>query len=202
MRLLFIDHYDSFSFNLIDWLYTACGAVEVERLAFDAPNVLSRWEAEPRPLIFSPGPNAPRDIPQSLELLQKAAYRVPIVGICLGHQLLAHAFGAQIIRAKAPYHGTTIQVKPISKDLIFGNLPTEELKVATYNSLVVDRSSLSNEFLVTAIDDLDQVQGIQSKDVSRPPMIGWQFHPESFLTTCGVALGGALRDALIHNPTN
>ncbi len=182
MRVLFIDHYDSFSFNLIDWLYQCVGVEHVERVPYDASDLEAIWQREPRPLVFSPGPKSPDMIEPSLALLKKAAYKVPILGICLGHQLIGYAFGGKIVPAAAPVHGTAINIKSFGNDAIFAQMPNEILEVATYNSLVIERSSLAQEFRITAVDEQGQIQAIQSCDASRPPLVGWQFHPESFLT--------------------
>lgn len=181
MRLALIDHYDSFTFNVIDWLERD-PAVVCERVSFDDEAGMARLLAAPCPLVLSPGPKRPEDAASTLALLQKLLGNVPILGVCLGHQMLAHLAGARIVPAAAPFHGSTRKILPLTSSGLLAGLPLSGFHAALYNSLVVDEGSLPAPWVVTARCEQNEVQAIARLVPGRAPAFGIQFHPESFLS--------------------
>lgn len=182
MRLALIDHYDSFTFNVLDWLVGSVNdRVDVVYVPYDSPAAVAAVEREGLPLVLSPGPKSPGDAPQTLALISRNLGRVPILGICLGHQLLAHNAGARIVRAASPFHGTKIRVRGVSRDILAGMPPV--FAVATYNSLTIDAATLPSAWEILArSEEHHEVQVIAWKRPNTPPAYGLQFHPESFLS--------------------
>lgn len=185
IEIALIDHYDSFTFNVLDWLVTGPEGVQVHYIACDDLNslsVLSRSAVIRLPLVISPGPKRPQDAPNTLELLQNSLGSVPILGVCLGHQMLAHIAGAPIIRAKEPFHGSTRKIRPDSVvSGLFAGCP-ESFQAATYNSLIVAHGSFTAPWRVTATCEQNEIQAIAYEDSGKQPAYGVQFHPESFLS--------------------
>lgn len=175
-KLGFIDHYDSFSFNVIDWLKQ--GAVEIDYAAFDDVNGLERIRRLGIPLVISPGPKHPLDAGPTLAFLAKSLGKVPILGICLGHQLLATAAGGLVVRAKSPFHGVARRVDVLDEKDLFSRFPPT-FKAASYNSLTV--SPHADGFEVIACCEEGEVQAIRLKNLAAPAF-GVQFHPESFMS--------------------
>ena len=178
--ILVVDNYDSFTFNLVQALQSlgeaadvvrndARTAEEVERLPFDR-------------LLISPGPKGPREAGISVELVRRWAGRRPILGVCLGHQCIAAAYGASIVRARRPMHGKTSAVRHDGRG-VFAGLP-DPLTGMRYHSLVVDEATLPPELLVTARTD-GEVMGLRH---AREAVEGVQFHPESYRTEAGLEL--------------
>jgi anthranilate synthase component 2 len=181
VRLLLLDNYDSFTWNLAQYLEELGAEVRVElndrvgvewveRQAFDA-------------LVVSPGPGRPEGAGISLDLIRWAAGRKPLLGVCLGHQALAQAYGGRIVRAPSLMHGKTSRIRHDGAG-IFAGLPAE-FEATRYHSLVVDPASLHEDLRVTAWADEDVIMGIEHR---RLPLHGVQFHPESILTLEGKAL--------------
>ena len=134
----------------------------------------------PRHIIVSPGPCTPNEAGISLELVKHVAGRVPLLGVCLGHQCIGQAFGATIIRSPRLMHGKTSPIHHCGTGLYHGM--TNPFIATRYHSLTVDRKTLSDDFEVTSWTDCDELMGIRHKSL---PLEGVQFHPESFLTTEG-----------------
>lgn len=178
-----IDHYDSFTFNVIEWLTAADPTIEVRYVAYDDAEGMARLRAHPTPIVISPGPKRPEDAPQTLAIVQELLGIVPILGICLGHQMLGHLAGAAVIRSAAPFHGTTRTIKPTA-DAAAGLMSgmTPGFKAAVYHSLVVHPAGLKSPWQITAVDDLGEVQGLARVVDGEAPAFGVQFHPESFLS--------------------
>ena len=178
MRLLMIDNYDSFTFNLVQYLQALGAEVRVERN--DALTVDEIERLAPQRIVISPGPCTPNEAGVSLEEIQKLSGRVPIFGVCLGHQSIGQAFGGKVVRAKELMHGKTSQIyhKGVG---IFADLPSP-LIATRYHSLVVEPESLPQCLIVTANTRDSEIMGIQHKTL---PVYGVQFHPESFLTVSG-----------------
>lgn len=181
--ILLLDNYDSFTFNLYQAM-AALGA-EVEVVRNDAIMV---GEVEDRlteidGLVISPGPGTPMEAGISVELAKRLAGRLPILGVCLGHQAIAHAFGARIVLAPELMHGKT---SPIRHDgrTIYAGLPNP-FAATRYHSLIVDPDTLPLDFEVTARSGDGIIQGIRHKEF---PLEGVQFHPESILTVAGKEL--------------
>lgn len=186
-KIALIDHYDSFSFNVLDWLIRGGFArSEVLHLWCDDELGLENLSQNPIPTVFGPGPNAPIDVPFSLKLAKGLTGRVPMLGICLGHQIFGHLAGATIKRAQNPWHGSQIEVKILTTDGLFAGLPPN-FKVVCYNSLVIDPSRLGKEWTPMALNSNGEIMAMRR---SAPGPITWsvQFHPESFLSEHGATI--------------
>ncbi|MBT3346878.1 MAG: aminodeoxychorismate/anthranilate synthase component II [Thiotrichales bacterium] len=184
--LLMIDNYDSFTYNLVQYFGELGAEVEVRRN--DQITVDEVRDLKPARIVISPGPCTPDQAGISLELVQKMAGELPIMGVCLGHQTIAQALGANIIHAKEIMHGKTSMMHHNNSGL-FKGLPNP-MEATRYHSLVVDQATLSDEFEVTAWTEnadgsRDEIMGIRHKDLD---LEGVQFHPESILTVDGHAL--------------
>lgn len=192
--ILLIDNYDSFVYNLARHFERLGHATRVVRnTAIDAAAVES---IDPSAIVLSPGPCAPDRAGCSLELVRRFHARVPMLGICLGHQTIAAALGGRVIRAKEPVHGRTSFVHHNHRGL-FAGLPNP-LAGCRYHSLAVDESSLPECLEVSARTEDGTVMAIEHRTL---PVVGLQFHPESILTECGYLLLAAfLRLAGLPTP--
>jgi anthranilate synthase component 2 len=184
--LLMIDNYDSFTYNLVQYFAELGAQVEVWRN--DQINLEQIEQLKPEKIVLSPGPCTPNEAGICLPLLEHFAGRLPILGVCLGHQAIGQAFGGKVIRAKQVMHGKVSDVYHHSTD-VFAGLPSPF--VATrYHSLVIEQASCPDCFEVTAWTqdangNLDEIMGVAHKTL---PIYGVQFHPESILTQHGHAL--------------
>ncbi len=177
--ILVIDNYDSFTFNLVQLLYTLGAEVKVARNdEIDAAGIAASGASH---LLVSPGPCSPREAGVSVPAILDA--RVPVLGVCLGHQSIGDAFGGKVIRAPAPVHGKTSPIRHEGKSLFAGM--SHGFQAARYHSLVVERSSLPRELEVTAWTDDGLIMGLRHRE---RPIVGLQFHPESVLTPEGPTL--------------
>lgn len=179
--LLLIDNYDSFTWNLYHYLGELGGEVEVRRN--DEITVQDALAAEPAAIVVSPGPCDPDRAGISLPLIRAAAGRCPILGVCLGHQAIAQAFGASIVRAPLPMHG---KISPIEHDStgIFKGLPSP-FEATRYHSLCAGVESVPDELVVNARTADGVIMGLRHRSL---PIHGVQFHPESIETKAGKAL--------------
>ncbi len=180
MRLAFIDHYDSFSKNIVSWLESA--DFEVDHVFFDS--IPSHYlEKCSTPLVISPGPGTSSDYLQSLGLIEKSLGKVPILGICLGHQILGQLAGFEIRRSHMVWHGHAREVSISNSSGLFQTMP-DRLKVSSYNSLCLDHNSHLTPlgWSVTARNLAGEIEAIENWQVSECPAMGIQFHPESFLS--------------------
>jgi anthranilate synthase/aminodeoxychorismate synthase-like glutamine amidotransferase len=182
--ILVIDNYDSFTYNLVQRLGEIDSDLDIEVFRNDQITVEEILERVPSHLIISPGPCTPNEAGISVEAVKYCRGKLPILGVCLGHQSIGQATGATIVRAKHLMHGKTDEIHHDGKGM-FDGLPNPF--VATrYHSLVIEPDTLSSEFDVTAWsfapDGSKEIMGIRHRS---EPMEGLQFHPESFLTECG-----------------
>ena len=176
--ILMIDNYDSFTYNLVQYLYMLNQEIVVHRN--DRITVNEALELKPDCIIISPGPGRPEDAGIIIDLIKAAAGRIPILGVCLGHQAIGSAFGAKVISAKQIMHGKVSEVEHDGKG-IFTRI-NSPLKAVRYHSIALDESSLPDCLEVSARTPDGEVMGIRHKDF---PIEGIQFHPESVMTTSG-----------------
>jgi len=176
--LLVIDNYDSFTYNLVQYL-GELGADPVVRRndAIAPPEVL---EGGYTGIVISPGPGTPRDAGVTLEIIRELSGSVPILGVCLGHQAIGEAFGGRVIRAPKPIHGKASEVTHDGRGA-FEGLP-QPLAVGRYHSLMVERETLPRELEITAQTRDGLIMGLRHREL---PVEGVQFHPESVLTPNG-----------------
>jgi anthranilate synthase/aminodeoxychorismate synthase-like glutamine amidotransferase len=179
--ILVIDNYDSFTYNLVQYLGELGAKVVVKRN--DAVSVNEIRELRPTGVLISPGPGRPEEAGISLEVIAKLGAETPIFGVCLGHQSIAQRFGASVVRADRLMHGRTSEILHEGRG-VFESLPSP-LTATRYHSLIVKRDTIPDELEVTAWTDRDEVMGIRHAQL---PIEGVQFHPESFLTEHGHAL--------------
>ncbi|TMA26886.1 MAG: aminodeoxychorismate/anthranilate synthase component II [Deltaproteobacteria bacterium] len=187
-RLLVVDNYDSFTFNLVQRLGELGARSEVIRNdALGAEEILAR---EPERIVLSPGPCTPDQAGVCLELIRlacgldgKPARRIPILGVCLGHQSIGQAFGGKVVRAPQPVHGKADEIVHDGSTLFRG--APKKLRAGRYHSLVVEERSLPRELKVSARNREGIVMALRH---SRLPVFGVQFHPESILTPDGQTL--------------
>lgn len=181
--LLLIDNYDSFTWNLVQYFAELGQQVVVKR--HDEIDLAGIAALAPDHLVISPGPCSPDQAGISLAAITEFAGRLPILGVCLGHQALAQAFGAKIIRARQVVHGKNSLIRHDNSSVFSGlNNP---LSVTRYHSLIVDKISLPADFRLTAWTetsdgDIDEIMGIAHRHL---PLHGVQFHPEAILTEQG-----------------
>jgi anthranilate synthase/aminodeoxychorismate synthase-like glutamine amidotransferase len=176
--LLVIDNYDSFTYNLVQYLGELGQQVRVVRNNEVSVDDVVRMC--PEAIVISPGPCTPNEAGISLEVISRLAGKIPILGVCLGHQAIGQAFGGKVIRAKEVVHGKTSRVFHDDKG-IFSGLPNP-FEATRYHSLVVERSSLPDCLEITAKTWDEEIMGLRHKSL---PVEGVQFHPESFLTKVG-----------------
>ncbi len=181
--LLMIDNYDSFTYNLVQYLGELGEDIRVFRNNKITINEIEKLK--PERIVISPGPCTPREAGISVEVIRHFAGKVPILGVCLGHQSVGAAYGAEIISAPRLMHGKTSPIHHDGKS-IFKGLPNP-FEATRYHSLIIKKETLSDEFIITAWTDQDEIMGIRHKKL---PIEGVQFHPESILTTAGKDLLG------------
>ena len=184
--LLMIDNYDSFTFNLVQYLQELGAEVRVERN--DALSVAEIEALAPDKIVISPGPCTPNEAGVSLELIQRMGATTPIFGVCLGHQALGQVYGGRVVRAGRIMHGKTSPIHHEGKG-VFAGLPTP-FEATRYHSLVVEKTSVPDCLEVTAWTENDdgsveELMGLRHRE---HPVEGVQFHPESILTQHGHAL--------------
>jgi anthranilate synthase component 2 len=179
--LLMIDNYDSFTYNLVQYFAELGEDVEVYRNdQIDVDAILRR---APSRLVISPGPCSPKEAGISVEAIKQLAGKLPILGVCLGHQSIGYAFGGQIVRAASLMHGKTSPIHHDGREL-FDGLPNP-FDATRYHSLVIERDSFPASLEVTAWTDDGEIMGLRHRHL---PLWGVQFHPESILTIAGKAL--------------
>jgi anthranilate synthase component II len=179
--ILLIDNYDSFTFNLVHFLGDVGGRCEVRRN--DALTVEQALARQPEAIVLSPGPCTPNEAGICLDLIAAAAGRIPILGVCLGHQAIGQAFGGQVVRAPVPMHGKTSAISHAGTDILDG-VPSP-FTATRYHSLIVDRPSLPDCLLPTAWTDDGLIMALRHRTL---PVFGVQFHPESIASQSGHAI--------------
>lgn len=176
-----IDNYDSFTFNLVHYLGDLGAECDVVRNDAASPaDILAR---APEAIVLSPGPCTPAEAGICLELIETAAGRVPILGVCLGHQAIGQAFGGRVIRAPAPMHGKVSPVTHAGSD-VFAGLPSP-FAATRYHSLIVEQDTLPETLEATAWTADGTIMGLRHRTL---PIFGVQFHPESIASEHGHAL--------------
>lgn len=176
--LLMIDNYDSFTYNLVQYLSEIGQEVKVyrnDKITIEEVNKLN-----PKYIVISPGPCTPNEAGISLELINSFTGKIPILGVCLGHQSIGQAFGGKIIHAQTIMHGKTSQIFHENTG-VFNGIKSP-FTATRYHSLVIDKKSLPDCFDITAWTDDNEIMGIKHKDL---PIEGVQFHPESILSEYG-----------------
>jgi anthranilate synthase component 2 len=176
--LLMIDNYDSFTYNLVQYFGELGQMIKVYRN--DAISVKSIKRLRPDRIVISPGPGRPEDAGISCEVIKEFAGKVPLLGVCLGHQCMGYIYGGRIIQAKKLMHGKTSWIYHNQKAIFKGI--ANPFEATRYHSLIVEKSSLPDCLRRTAWTKEDEIMGLAHKDF---PLWGVQFHPESILTTCG-----------------
>ena len=179
--LLMIDNYDSFTYNLVQYMGELGADVEVYRN--DKITIDEITELDPKGIVISPGPCTPNEAGISVEVIRQCAGRVPLLGVCLGHQSLAFAFGAEIIRADRLMHGKTSLVEH-DNQTIFEGLPNP-FEATRYHSLIVNKTTLPTDFEISALTKEGEIMGLRHRPTGAE---GVQFHPESILTKAGMDL--------------
>ncbi len=179
--LVMIDNYDSFTYNLVQYL----GEMGQELRVFrnDAVTVDEIEMMKPDHIVISPGPCTPKEAGISVELIKRMAGKVPILGVCLGHQSIGYAFGGEIVRADRLMHGKTSQIFHEGFG-VFRGLPNP-FNATRYHSLVIRRETMPSCLEITAETDQREIMGVRHRDF---PVEGVQFHPESILTESGKQL--------------
>ena len=176
--ILMIDNYDSFTYNIVQYCLELGANLKVIRN--DELSIEEIKKLNPQKIIISPGPSTPKEAGVSVDVIKKI--EKPILGVCLGHQSIAYAFGGEIIEAKNLMHGKTSDIEIVLKDNIFKDLPTK-FRVTRYHSLVVNQNNLPNNIIPTSysLDD-NEIMSLRVKD---KPIFGVQFHPESIMSEYG-----------------
>ena len=180
MKIILIDNYDSFTFNLYHYLSNYS---DVEVIRNDKINSFEILKKKYKKIVISPGPGNPNQAGNCLKIVKKLYKKIPILGVCLGHQIIGQVFGSKIIQAKKLVHGKTSKIIS-SKKGILKNLP-RTFEATRYHSLIVENKTLSKDLIITAETENGLIMGIQHKNYN---VHGVQFHPESIKTPIGLKL--------------
>jgi anthranilate synthase component 2 len=181
IKLLMVDNYDSFTYNIVQYFGELGADIEVFRNdEIDLEGIAQR---KPDRLVISPGPCSPAEAGISVAAIQYFAGKLPILGVCLGHQSIGSAFGGKIVRAQELMHGKTSLIQTTQQG-VFRNLP-EKFTVNRYHSLAIERASCPTDLEITAWTDDGEIMGLRHKSLA---IEGVQFHPESILTEHGHAM--------------
>ena len=180
-HVVIVDNYDSFTYNLFQYLAELGAKVDVFR--HDQITVDGIRDLRPTHLVISPGPKTPDEAGISLDAIREMAGEVPILGVCLGHQAIGQAFGGRVVRGEEPVHGKTSEIAHDGRT-VFAGLP-DPMTATRYHSLVVERETLPDVLEVSAWCDGDVIMGLRHRDL---PVEGVQFHPESILSAEGRGL--------------
>ena len=181
MKILLIDNYDSFTYNLYHYISKFKTNVDVVRN--DKINSKAILKKKYDKIVISPGPGNPNQAGNCLKIVKNVYKKIPILGVCLGHQVIGQVFGGKIVKAKNLMHGKTSKIKHNKKGL-FKNIQNN-FDATRYHSLVVDRESLPKDLIITAETKNKTIMGLMHKDYN---VYGFQFHPESISTKMGIKL--------------
>ncbi len=181
--ILLIDNYDSFTYNLVQRLGEIDPSLDVRVYRNDAIDLARVDELKPERIIISPGPCTPKEAGISNAIIEKYAAKVPMLGVCLGHQCIGHTFGAEVVRADRIMHGKTSMIHHDGQGIYLG-LPNP-FEATRYHSLVIRPGTLPPSLKVVAWTDEQEIMGVRHESW---PLEGVQYHPESFLTTHGTDL--------------
>jgi anthranilate synthase component 2 len=179
--ILVIDNYDSFTYNIVQYLGELGADIQVVRN--DEVSVADILVKKPSHILISPGPCSPKEAGISVDTIQQLAGKIPILGVCLGHQSIGYAFGGDIIRAGKLMHGKTSQISHDGKG-VFKGMPNP-FRATRYHSLVIKKETLPKDLEVTATSEDGEIMGVRHKTLA---VEGVQFHPESILTEDGKKL--------------
>jgi len=178
--IVLVDNYDSFTYNLVQRLGELDPALDLRVFRNDRITVDEVEALVPSHIIISPGPCTPREGGISNDVIRHFAGKVPVLGVCLGHQCIGYSFGADVVRADRLMHGKTSMIHHDGRTIFEG--VTNPFEATRYHSLIIRRGTLSADFEVTAWTDEDEIMGVRHRQW---PLEGVQFHPESFLTLDG-----------------
>ena len=176
--ILMIDNYDSFTYNLVQYLGEMGQELKVVRN--DEITVSEIKKLHPSRIVISPGPGSPKDAGVSKEVIKQLGSKIPVLGVCLGHQCIGEVFGGEVVRAKRPMHGKTSRIYH-DRSAMFRGLPSP-FEATRYHSLIVKRETLPRALRVTAWTSDREIMGLAHRNL---PVYGVQFHPESILTSVG-----------------
>lgn len=179
--ILVIDNYDSFTYNLVQYLGELGQDIVVKRN--DEIDIVGIEALDPDHIMISPGPCSPNEAGISLEVIEHFKGKIPIIGVCLGHQSIGQAFGGEVVRAEQLMHGKTSQIYHDGKSL-FEGLPSP-FTATRYHSLIVKRETLPDCLEITAETESGEIMGLRHKEY---PIEGLQFHPESIITENGLKM--------------
>jgi len=178
--IVLIDNYDSFTYNLVQRLGELDAALDVRVFRNDAITADAVESLSPSHIIISPGPCTPREGGVSNEIIRRFGGKVPLLGVCLGHQCIGYTAGADVVRADRLMHGKTSPIRHDGRTIFEG--VTNPFEATRYHSLIIRRGTLPADYEVSAWTDEDEIMGVRHR---RWPLEGVQFHPESFLTSEG-----------------
>ena len=181
MKIILIDNYDSFTFNLYHYLSSLSAKVDVVRN--DEITEKEILKNKYNKIVISPGPGNPNQSGNCLRIVKKLYKKIPILGVCLGHQIIGQVFGSRIIQAKKLMHGKTSKIKSL-KIGILKNLP-RNFEATRYHSLIIDKNTLSKDLKITALTIDGVIMGVMHKKYN---IHGVRFHPESIKTTIGIKI--------------
>ena len=180
MKIILIDNYDSFTFNLYHYLSTYSHVDVIRNDKIDSAEIVKKKYNK---IVISPGPGNPNQAGNCLKIVKKLYKKIPILGVCLGHQIIGQVFGSKIIQAKDLVHGKTSKIISKKKGIL-KNLP-KTFEATRYHSLIVDKKTLSKDLSITAETKNGIIMGIQHKNYN---VHGVQFHPESIKTKYGLKI--------------
>ena len=180
-KILLIDNYDSFTYNLYHYISSFNNNVDVKRN--DKVNIKDIVKNKYKKIIISPGPGNPDQAGNCLKIVKKFYNKIPILGVCLGHQIIGQVFGSKIVQANKLMHGKTSKINSFRIGIL-RNLP-KNFEATRYHSLIIDKKTLSNNLQITALTDDGVIMGIMHKKYN---IHGVQFHPESIKTTIGMKI--------------
>lgn len=180
-KILLIDNFDSFTYNILEVLRNT-NLCQIEVITSDKVQINDAYKYDG--IIFSPGPGLPDDFPKMNSILNNYKGKIPILGVCLGHQAICQNYGLKLVNLDKVVHGQPRKIKIISNSILFKNLPTK-FEVGLYHSWVVEHFKMTDSLIVTAISEDNYVMAVEDIENS---IFGVQFHPESYITEYGLEI--------------